>query len=253
MRRGTESGARLGRAVPDHRVLPREGEARGGRRGGRVETEVPRRVAVDGLPLRLGDCNLPRALRRARREHHRAAHVAREEEAPLEGLHAARRAADHGVHAAHAEALLEQQLVQPHRVADGRVREVGGVARAGRLGVRASAGRHPRRPRGHLVERAGRSVARAEHVGADHEVAARVERPAVAEQLGPPRVDRRVARERVGDEEGVVGARGERPPRPKGDAHVAQRQARLELKRGQVEVGVVLVQVAVLVLHVGRF
>eukprot|EP00964_Phaeocystis_antarctica_P025203 scaffold14148_cov74-Phaeocystis_antarctica.AAC.2 len=125
-----------------------------------------------------------------------------------------------------------------------------GVARVpvtGRLGGSPIPRPHPGRGLGDGVERTRRAVARAEHVRTDHEVPARVQGPALAEQGCPPRVDCGVARERVGHEEAVVRRGRERAPGAVGDAHVRQHASRLQLERRHQEVAVVVVHAGVLI------
>ncbi len=123
---------------------------------------------------------------------------------PLQHLHPAHRAADHR------EQRLDAQRVDQHglgadHVGDGDHREAQAV---GPSGFRVDRGR------------TGRAHAAADHVRADDEVLCRVERAALADDLGPPaglageRVDRGdvlVEGKRVADQDGV-GALGVQPP-----------------------------------------
>ena len=115
---------------------------------------------------------------------------------PFERLHAAHRAARHAQQPRDAE-RIDQHLLQPHHVANGDHRK-----------------RQRIRPAGGGIDRGrpGGSLAAAQHVGADDEIAVGVERLARTDHVVPParlaglvadagRV--RIARESVRDQDGV--------------------------------------------------
>ena len=135
------------------------------------------------------------------------------------------RAADRGQQLGDAE-LVEQQRLDVNHVGDRDDREGRAV---GLAGGRIDAGR------------AGRTVAAAEHVRADHEVAVGVERLAGADQHVPPAEalvvglvtagGMGVAREGVRDEHGVVAPLVQRAVGLIGDRDRAERLAALERQR----------------------
>ena len=89
---------------------------------------------------------------------------------PLQHLHAAHRAADHGQQPVNAQ-MLDQPLLGPHHVADGDQREVGAPGLAG-LGID--------------LGRAGGAHAAAQHIGADDKEAVGVYRLAGSDHADPP-------------------------------------------------------------------
>ena len=179
---------RLVRAVPDHRLLPRDGEPARTEERRRHVALRPARVAVDRLALRLGDRHLPRRLRRT---------------------------------AADRDDALDQRRVHPPRAPASRPRcrrrRRGGGARRGArraVGVHApcraawrtgrcwrSTARPPRarpraaapptaRPHRHLARRPRACMSRAQHVGADHVVLPRVARRRSRGRGGSPTTSR---------------------------------------------------------------
>ena len=187
--------------VGDVRHHARDGQAHAGAAALGVIAVVPGRVLHDRLAADLVEGDRLRAFARGGGHRDQAPHEGRELDAPLQHLHAAHGAADDGVKRRQAE-VVEQQLLRAHHVADRDERE-GEAERAAGRGV------DRRRP--------GRALAPAEHVGAEHVEAARVDRLAGADEVVPPAglgVGERVhagamvvAAQRVADEDRVV-ARG---------------------------------------------
>ena len=187
-----------------------------------VVPAAPLRIGHDRLAADLVEGDRLRRLLGRRGDGDQAVRALRVGDGELQGLHAAHRAADRGQQLGDAE-LVEQQHLHVDHVGDrdDRERRAEGLARG-----RVDAGR------------TGRAVAAAQHVRADHEVAVGVERLARADQHVPPAQalvvglvtagDVGIARERVGDEHGVVAALVERAVGLVGDRDGAQRLTALE-------------------------
>ena len=139
----------------------------------------------------------------------------REEQRPLQHLHPAQRAADDGADAPDPEGPAELPL-HPDHVTHGDGRE---GAEVGSPGGRVDRGRP------------GGAVAAPQDVGADDEVAFRVEGAPRAEHLRPPAVGVGRSGEGVADHHRVVAGRGEAPPGPVGDLEPLEPGARLEEER----------------------
>jgi hypothetical protein len=176
--------------VGAHGHHARRGEAGGGRFGGVVGPVPPAGIGDDGLPLGLGEPDGPGGVARRAGDGHDAVHHLREEERPLQHLHPAQRSPHHGADAAHAQGP-DQRPLQPHHVPQRHRREAPqpGAAR-GRVD-----GGGP-----------GGAVAAAEDVGADDEVAIRIEGLAGPEHPGPPAVHVGGAGEGMAHHHGVVAA-----------------------------------------------
>lgn len=142
---------------------------------------------------------------------------------PLQHLHAAHRAADHGKQRLDAE-MVEQHRLGADHVADRHQRQVEAPAPAGR-----------RIGRG----RSGGAEAAAEHIGADYEEAVGVDRPAGADEQRPPaglagqrvaRGDILVAGQGVADENGVAAVLVQRAIGLVGDLPGIEHGAAIELQ-----------------------
>ena len=179
-----------------------------------VVAAAPERVADDRAAADLVEGDPLRRHPGGGRDRDDAGDAAGVADAPLERLHPAHRAADHGEQALDPQ-LVEEQALQLDHVADREDREAD-PPRAPRRGVDA---RRPRRP-----------VAAAEEVARDHEPARGVDRLARPDHQLPPagllvRAGAVVAGgvgaagERVADQDGVVARRVELAVGLVGDGH----------------------------------
>jgi hypothetical protein len=143
---------------------------------------------------------------------------------PGQHLHAAHRAADDAEQLRNAE-MVDQQCLGPHHVGDGDHREAQAPGPAG-AGLR--------------VARPGGAHAAAEHVAADHEIAAGVERQAVAHHALPPARlaghrmalgDELVAGQGMADQDGVGTLVVEPAIGLPGDGEGPERDAAIERQR----------------------
>ena len=156
------------RDVADH---PRHGQAGVGLECGVVVIAVvPGRVRVDRLPADLAQRDQHRAVVRGGRNRNRRLEALRMVGRPLQGLHAAHRAARHAQQPFDAQ-MVDQPDLRAHHVTDGDDRKAHPVGFA-------VCGIDVRRP--------GGPGAAAQHVAADDEEAVGIERLARADAVVPP-------------------------------------------------------------------
>ena len=161
-----------------------------------VTAAVPVRIGHHGLPAEFVKRDVLRRMPRAAGNRQRREHALRIGGGPLQRLHAAHRAADHGKQRVDPQAI-QQHGLRAHHVGNGDDRKIQSPHFAGgRIG------------RG----RPGRAHAAADHIGADDEVAVGIERAAGADHGFPPAglaghrmhvVDVLVAGQRMADQNGV--------------------------------------------------
>jgi hypothetical protein len=215
-------------AVADLGRLPGDGEAHVGTVAGRgvvVVAAAPPGVEDDRAALHARERDLLGAGRRGGGDGRHATDPPGVHHAPLEGLHPAHGAPDHGEPAPDAQVVGDRGL-GAHDVADRHDRERRAEGRA--------RGRVDRR-------RAGGALATAEDVDAHHEQAVGVERPTRADERVPPALGRMtgaaapggvaVAGQRVAHEHGVRRVGVELTPALVGDGDPAQLTATLEHER----------------------
>ena len=163
---------------------------------GIIVAAAPERIGHDRLAPDFVKGDILRAVPRGRGDDDAAFDPVGEEGGPGQRLHAAHRPADHRRQPIDAQ-MVEQHRLRPHHVGDGQHREAHGV-RIAQRGVDAGG--------------AGRSHAAADDVGADDEMACRIDRPALAHHAPPPaglagdgmvRCDILVAGQRVADQDDV--------------------------------------------------
>ena len=161
-----------------------------------VAAAAPVRIGHHGLAAEFVERDVLRRMARRAGDRQRREHALRIGRGPLQRLHAAHRAADHAEQRLDAEPI-DQHRLRAHHVGNGDDRKIQSPHLAGR-GI----------GRG----RPGRAHAAADHVGADDEVAAGVERPAGADHGLPPAglaghrmhvVDMLVAGQRMADQDRV--------------------------------------------------
>ena len=209
---------------------PRDGEA--------CARHLPIGIIVAPAPLRVGHDRLApdfmkgdilRAVPRGRGNDDTAFDPVGEEGRPGQRLHAPHRPTDHRRQPRHAQ-MVEQQGLRPHHVGDGQHRK----AHRKRIARRRIDARWAARPH-----------AAADHIGADDEMARRVDRLALAHHPPPPaglararmlRCDILVAGQRMADQDGVGPVGIELPIGFIGDIDRPQRRPARQFERpGQAD------------------